>query len=139
MTVEQNVAILRSKARRALAENKDWIEKIVSLYSMRKIRDIRTAQLMVGALAGDEYRRNLNAVLDRYEALVAKFEGLDVLPQPEPTPEPPIDVPARPPSLPAAAATGTPALVGVHMALACMLAAFAIGVSFNHLGRFLFG
>ncbi len=97
-------------------------------------------------MAGDECRRKPDAVLDRYEALVARFDGLEMLPQlvsvPEPTPQPPaIDVPrrARPPSLPAAAATGTPALVGVHMALACVLAAFAISVSFNHLGRFLFG
>ena len=57
MTVEQNVAILRSQARRAPADNKERIEKIVSLYSMRKIRDIRTAQFMVGALVGDEYRK----------------------------------------------------------------------------------
>ena len=146
MTVEQNVAILRSKARRAPADNKDRIEKIVSLYSMRKIRDIRPAQLMVVGLAGDECRRNPNAVLDRDDALVAKLDRTDTWPQlvplPERTPEPPtIDVPrrTRPPSLPAAAAIGTPALVGVHMALACMLAAFAIGISFNHLGRFLFG
>ncbi len=75
MTVEQNVAILRSKARRAPADNKDRIEKIVSLYSMRKIRDIRAAQLMVGALAGDEYRRNPNAVLNRYEVFVTKHGG----------------------------------------------------------------
>ena len=65
MTVEQNVALLRSKARRAPADNKDRIEKITSLCSMRKIRDIRAAQLMVGALAGDECRKNPNAVLDR--------------------------------------------------------------------------
>ena len=93
MTVEQNVAILRSKARRAPADNKERIEKIVSLYSMRKIRDMRTAQLMD--------RRNPNDVLDRYETLVAKFDGLDILPQlvplPKPTREPPtIDVPRRP-------------------------------------------
>ena len=75
MTVEQNVAILRSKARRAPADNKDRIEKIISLYSMRKIRDIRTAQIMVGALVGDEYRKNPNAVLDRYEVFVAKHGG----------------------------------------------------------------
>ena len=80
MTVEQNVAILKSKARRAPAENKDRIEKIVSLHSVRKIRDIRTAQLMVGGLAGDEYRRNPNTVLDRSEALIARFDGLGTLP-----------------------------------------------------------
>ena len=72
MTVEQSVAILRSKARRAPADNKDRIEKITSLY---KIRDIRTAQFMVGALVGDEYRKNPNAVLDRYEVFVAKHGG----------------------------------------------------------------
>ena len=75
MTVKENVAILKSYIRKAPNDNKERIAQIVNFYSHRKIRNIKTAQSMVDALAGEKYRRSPTAVISRYEVFVAKHGG----------------------------------------------------------------
>lgn len=130
MKLEENIAILKLKIQNAPVENKGRIENLIYLYSTRKIRDVRTVRSVVYALAGREYRMNPNAVIERYEGIVASRAGDE--------PEPPTNNMPTLVCLPLPDTTPQPRAIE-RMSVLCMLASFAIGVSLNCLGSFFLG